>query len=105
MSRTYRRRKDTKDDLRWLLSDYIIGENWTYRRISIDKDSDLGKRKLMEYHSEAYSNFCEPGPHWYRNITTERPQRREAKRQLNEFLKDPEFVVILNPKDKLEYWT
>ena len=50
--------------------------------------------------------FChEPGPSWFRNLRSERPQRRESKRQLNKFLLDPEFEVLLDSKPHLEYYT
>lgn len=72
---------------------------------SIDPKSKEGKKRFAVFHSDQTWRFKEPGPCWYRNLMTERPQRREAKRQLDLYLRDPETVVILNAKDKLDYWT
>lgn len=103
MSRTYRRKNETKD-LWWVITDY------TYIRplcmfIRYRMSDAEAKVALAKYHSDAYRGFREPGPRWYRNLTAERPQRREAVRQLREYMKDSEFVVILPPKNKLKYWT
>jgi hypothetical protein len=56
-------------------------------------------------HRDRSSYFKEPGPAFFRNLYTERPLRRESKRQLKKFLLTPEFEVILDSKGKLEYWT
>jgi hypothetical protein len=56
-------------------------------------------------HKDSTYRCKEPGPSWFRNLFTERPQRREAKRQLNKFLLDPDFEVLLDSKATLEYYT
>jgi hypothetical protein len=71
----------------------------------LDPKSKEGKKCLARFYSDKYSSFKEPGPAWYRNLLTERPQRRYAKHQLALYMKDTETEVILNSKDPLDYWT
>lgn len=104
MSRTYRQRD---------LFSVFINLNWVLRNHDsdeihpplLDKKSKEGKKRIAKFHSDKTIRFKEPGPAWYRHVTVERPQRREAKRQMREYLRNPEFVVILNAKDPLDYWT
>lgn len=104
MSKTYRRKQDN-GDYRWLLVDYTYNRAYILEKIHIEKTSEEGKKRLINYHSDAYKPFKEPGPHAYRNLYTERPQRRESKREIRKFMLDEEYEVLLNPKNKLEYWT
>lgn len=106
MSRTFRR-KDPAGDLYWLLTDYQpIPGSRGYQRVKLDPRSIEGIKKLARYHSDSYDGFSEPGPAWFRNLMTERPQRREGKRELRKFMAKPdEYEVILNAKNPLEYWT
>jgi hypothetical protein len=111
MSRTYRR-KDLKADSSWLYTEveYNFTETghwyrWGFHRVPVDRTTKEFKKELARYHSDTYSNCKEPGPAWFRLLHTERPQRREAKRQLRNYIQDIEYVVILNAKDPLEYWT
>lgn len=104
MSRTYRRKNlpipyYVKQELvriarfRWVWAD-------------IDPESKEYKKKIAKHYSDKGTlKFKEPGPAWFRSIFTERPQRREAKRELQKFLKDEEYEVMLIPKNPLEYWT
>lgn len=103
MSRTYRRKSIPIP--KYVTTEYVYDwDNGRYR--DLDKNSKEYKKSLAIYLSDAGSHSCkEPGPSWFRNLYTERPQRREAKRQLQKYLLDEEFVVILNAKNKLEYWT
>lgn len=108
MSRTFRRKNNTKDDLYWVTTEYrdVFESDCNWKRWTrVPKEGDELQRALAAYHSDAYRNFKEPGPAWYRNMFTERPQRRKAKGQLRKFMLDEEFEVMLNPKDPLEYWT
>lgn len=121
MSRTYRFRKGKFipwwNDYSWKewvnIREEDIDPTWEVRlneRSRIFKyarkltGKELKKVKAFQYQDRTFS--CkEPGPHWFRNLYTDRPQRREAKRQLKKFLLDTDFEVIINPKDPLEYWT
>ncbi len=102
MTKTFRR-KEPRDDLRWLLRDYDYYRGYDVQ--TIDPRSDEGKKRLAMYHADGYRGHKEPGPSWYRNLTAERPQRREAKKQLRKYLKNPEMEVILEAKVPLDYWT
>lgn len=100
MSRTYRRKRDPIPY--WIFIEYDTNWNKTF----VDRKSEDGKRLKAKYLSDAGTfKHKEPGPSWFRNLYTERPQRREAKRQLKIFMTQDDYEVILNAKDKLEYWT
>lgn len=103
MSRTYRR-KNEKHEYRWVLRNWDVWP-WCSNYTKYDAHSKEGIKALAEFHADWYRSFREPGPAWFRNMFTERPQRREAKRQIKKFMLDKEYEVILNPKDPLEYWT
>jgi hypothetical protein len=104
MSRTIRRKNETHEYY-WILRDWIFSSSLLMRNI-IDPQSNSGKKRLAKFHSDAGTTKCkEPGPKWFRNLMTERPQRRYAKNELRKFILDTEHIVILNSKDKLKYWT
>lgn len=107
MSRTYRQRDQFSIfiNLRWVLRDHDACPVEFPVTPQIDPKSKEGKKRIAKFYADKTFNFKEPGPHWFRNLNTERPQRREAKRQLGRYMRDPEFVVILNAKDPLDYWT
>lgn len=106
MSRTYRRKSphglaDLKDSL-------FAYDNWPCNWIDptpIDPKSKEGKEKIARYHSDATtSNNTEPGPSWFRALYTERPQRREARREIHRYFRNENHEVILNGKNRLERW-
>lgn len=103
MSRTFRRKNETKD-LWWVLTDCVYHRQ-SRRVIRYNKSGKEAKIALAKYRSDAYVGFREPGPTWFRNMFVERPQRRQAKEQLRKFILDTEYVVLLRPKNKLKYWT
>jgi len=102
MSRTYRQRSNNWFNLEWVLRDHDAD---AITPPQIDRHSKEGKKRIAKFHSDKTIRFQEPGPAWFRNLTTERPQRRNAKHQLYCYRRDPSFVVILNEKDPLDYWT
>ena len=103
MSRTIRR-KNAYYEYYWVLRDWDFSGEYL-KCIPIEAKSNVGKQRLAKFHSDANKAFQEPGPSWFRNLTTERPQRRDAKRQLHRYLQGEDIEVILNPQDKLDYWT
>lgn len=112
MSRTYRRKPSSKRHFSYYFltheSIFIKTDFGTYHHIWVKRDTESKeyKRDMAKFYSDSGTfKFKEPGPSWFRNLYTERPQRREAKRQLHKYLLDQEFEVILNPKDRLDYWT
>jgi hypothetical protein len=107
MSRTYRRKvPHGKTELKWELREWRIYDNHKTLPTQIDPKSKEGIRRIARYHSDGgTTRFKEPGPAWYRNMTVERPQRRETKRQIHCWIRNEEFVVILNSKEPLDYWT
>jgi hypothetical protein len=112
MSRTYRRKENSKRHYSYYFLEHesitVRTENGTWYHFWVKRDK-LSKEYIKDkakFHADCGTfKHKEPGPSWFRNVYTERPQRREAKRQLHKYLLDQEFEVILNPKDKLEYWT
>jgi hypothetical protein len=101
MSKTFRR-KQTRDDLRWVLREYVHRAPDR----SIHPHSKEGKKLLARYHADMGTNLWrEPGPSWFRNITVQRPLRREGSRQLKKYLLNPETEVILDAKPPLVYWS
>lgn len=106
MSRTYRRSSGDRDDLKWNLKRlFRIPGTYHWYWESIEPGTKEYNQIVAKYHSDSHRSFKEPGPAWFRNLTTERPQRREAKRQLHKFMHNPDYEVILNGKDPLDYWT
>lgn len=110
MSRTYRQLKGDPYWKRWALDYELIRVSdykffcWIIRRV--DKNTKEYKKALAKFHSDAgVVTFKEPGPSWFRNLYSERPQRRKAKRELKKFMLDNEYEVILNNKEPLQYWT
>lgn len=106
MSRTFRRKNETQEYW-WILRDWVYDDNaYTGRRINISSKSKEGVKLLVRYHSDAGTHACrEPGPAWWRNLTSQRPLRRNGKEQLRKFMLDEEFVVIIEAMPPLEYWT
>ena len=123
MSRTYRTRRDeTRGNINWLYQEYFAADptpeeiekyglkqnhsyGWSCYYRFLDKESKEGRAKLAHFRSDSYREFKEPGPSWFRNLFTERPLRRKAKRELHKFFIDPEYEPIIETMGKLEYWT
>lgn len=111
MSRTYRR-KSTKRINWWCSIEHYVTElrrvegRWRFERFYFEKDSKEYKKGVARYHSDAATTNCkEPGPSFFRNLTAQRPHRRESKRELQKFLSDPDYEVMILSMPKLEYWT
>lgn len=109
MSRTYRRTKNYSKG--WMTDKGYYCSEWTwdcgyYHQIPLSKDSEEYKRKSAKYHSDAgTTNFKEPGPSWFRNLYSERPQRRFNKNELHKFMLDTNYEPMCVEMDKMPYWT
>lgn len=102
MSRTIRRKNPSwHRDLKWIFKDW--DEN--HCPVRVDPNAEQHRKALRKFHSDAGTWQWEPGPSWFRNLNTERPQRREAKQQLHRYVQGEDFEVILEAKMPLEYWT
>ncbi len=75
---------------------------WYRRKIT---DKRILKKIWWKSHKDDKFNFKEPGPHWYRNLTSDRPLRRRAKNEIQKFMRDPNYDVVIDSKGKLDYWT
>jgi len=111
MSRTFRRRNGVGNnwsDFEYHTGEYIrVGKGiWARVYVPYPKNSKEYKKGKARFHSDAGTTRCkEPGPSWYRNLTTERPLRRKSKRELQKFMLDPNYEPIVEEKGKLDYWT
>lgn len=108
MSRTtrFRKGKDT----------YLIEQQWVLKQrvgggrdriISIiDPKSKLGIVLLARFHADMKAHvMIMNGPRWFNNLMSDRPHRRESKRQIHKFMLDPEnFEVCLLNKPHKDYW-
>lgn len=105
MSRTYRRKNLPLPY--WVAEELVRVENsyrfeWVWR----SPNSKEYKKDVAKHYSDTGTHrFKEPGPGWFRNLWTERPQRRESKKILNQYIRNPDLEVMLLPKNPLEYWT
>ena len=115
MSRTYRRKNGKKNGYlneEWYTRDYVRLESpsdpgyFYYAWVWLDPKSREVIVALAKFHGDHGTHSCkEPGPSWFRNLTTERPARRHAKRELQKFMQDPDYEPMILPMDPLEYWT
>ncbi len=116
MSRTFRRRHTTQNG-RWTDLEYFTSERvypfpdaWS-RCISVlvpfEKGSKQYKEGRARFHSDmGTTSFKEPGPHWFRNLYSDRPLRRHDKNELRKYvLLDGEYEPSCSAYWKLDYWT
>ena len=98
MSRTYRRKVD-----KGTMNDWAF--RYSIWRIQDYSEEELNRLR-SRYHSDSYDcSFKEPGPSWFRNLYTERPNRRKNKLEIRKFILDPDYEPMCIEKGKLEYWT
>ena len=109
MSRTYRRKNTTNAG--WYLNlDFYTSElvrnGWHWEWVPYPKDSKQYKKGYAKYHGDhGTHNFKEPGPSWFRNLFSTRPERRKAKRELQKYMSNDEYEPMILKKGKLPYWT
>lgn len=109
MSRTYRRKNTTRvgwaTTLEYHTSDFVKTESgWQW--VPYPKDSKEYKKGYAKYHGDhGTHNFKEPGPSWFRNLFSTRPERRKAKRELHKYMMNDEYEPMIDSKGKLPYWT
>jgi hypothetical protein len=101
---------DTKDGVPWDAVEWVrYDPSWywcEHYEFRYKKTSKEGKKRIAKYFSDNGTYKCkEPGPHWYRNLYTERPNRRKTKRELQKFMLDNEYEPMIEAKPPLDYWT
>ena len=105
MSRTYRFRKSNykiHEDRVLIRYDW---RNCDYTFTHIDPDSKEGKERLARFHSDVKKRaWIKFGPMWFYNLYCQRPYRRNAKYQIQRYIKDTEFEIQLRRKPSREYW-
>ena len=116
MSRTYRRKSEkdrpSRKRLQWLKSEFMEWHSYAWSTFTLSYLTKLEpgtktyQERMAEYHSDAgTTNFKEPGPSWYRKLTTERPLRRRNKNELRKFILDNDYEPMIESKGRLDYWT
>jgi ATPase subunit of ABC transporter with duplicated ATPase domains len=93
----------------WYIEDYEIKEYHDhgirdFYKFVFYADSEEGKKRLAKFHSDKkwrYWNHIGPG--WFHNLYSQRPYRRDAKRQIKRYI-DNDIDVQLLRKPKREYW-
>jgi len=94
---------------------YVYDEHGNFAKIARGENlyevmyspkSTEGKRRLAKWHSDGgTTSFKEPGPSWFKNLFTTRPNRRTAKREIHKWIRNEEYEVQLHPIGKRVYWT
>lgn len=106
MSRTYRRRRGDQTDLEWQTRVCCqIPGTYYWHWEKMDPESKEYKQAVKKYHSDygsAHYNGRAPG--WWITLTSQRPHRRDAVRQIKKWLLDPNYEVIIDSKEPLPYW-
>lgn len=103
MSRTYRRTRGKVCD--WVLREWASGSGIYALFYYLNPKSKEGIKKLAIYHSDSW--YKNPDHRWKaegKNLYHQRPYRRDARRELQKFLKDEEYEVQIECKPLLG-WT
>jgi hypothetical protein len=104
MSRTYRFKHDKwmeKDILRDLVR--VAPYRWEWEKIS--RNSPEGRKKLAEFHSDKKDYWMNyKGPSWFRKEFGQKPYKVRAKAQLQRYLRDPDYEVVVESMPHLPYW-
>lgn len=106
MSRTYRRKGGDKSDLEWQTSKMVrVPGYYIWYWEKMDPKSKEYKKAVNKYHSDGgHYHYGGNGPGWWITLISQRPHRRNARMQLQKWLLDPDYEVIINSKDPLPYW-
>jgi hypothetical protein len=89
--------------------DYYIRESNCYgmancHELVFNANSKEGKKRLAKFHSDRKRYYWNHrGPGWFHNLYSQRPYRRDAKRQIKRYI-DNDIDVQLLRKPKREYW-
>lgn len=102
MSRTYRRKKNTRRryDQLWAISDWVRPEG-TWHFILVRKEGDELKKALAIYHSDRDYN-ASPTPWWRKNEW--RKIKAQEKQELIRWMKNPDYEVQMHEQPKWPWW-
>lgn len=107
MSRTYRRKnaKYLVEECRVLRTLDNTGPWHEWEWIEEDPKSKEGKKRLAKFYSDnPQCIFNWYGPSWFHNLYAQRPYRRECKREIKKYLKDPEYDISLLRRPRSPYF-
>ena len=94
---------------RWLEADVMrelvrVGP-WQWDYVPVDRHSEQGRKKLARFHSDKKDYWMNyRGPAWFHNVFSQRPHRRRAKREIQKYLRNNDYEVIIENKPHREYW-
>lgn len=108
MSRTYRLKKAKHliEEL-GVLQKRVWNSNkfWDYYWVPLEPKSKEGKEALARLHSDAKHSFYKwKGPSWFHNMYAQRPYRRNCKKQIRKYIRDPDYEIQIRNKPYREYW-
>jgi len=106
MSRTYRRKRGDHTDLEWRTRELIrVPGYYIWHWVPLDPESKEYKKIVNKYHSDVGTNhFSCRAPGWWITLTSQRPYRRDADRQIKKWMLDPDYEIIIESKEPLPYW-
>lgn len=111
MSRTVRRKQGygwsygNRSLWRDILSEHVrIPGTWCYVDVPIDPHSKEGKKRIARFHSDADYHRSNRGPGWWINEFVQVPYRQDSRRQIQKWMKDEDYEIIIRDKPKRDYW-
>ena len=108
MSRTKRFKHDA-----WLIDHNCVLTDWAWEyewiarcsRVRIDPKSQEGRKRIAKLHSDAKKRVMRwRGPGWFVHEYHQVPYRQQARRELDKFMRDPDYEVQIQSKPHLTYW-
>ena len=104
MARTFKRKNVFHKDLSWYVSKYEKLEGFRlYQWKLFPSNSKEYKKGKAKFHAMQNRRWYRPLHHFV-NMYTERPQRREAVREIRKFLSDQNYEVQIREKNKIPYY-
>lgn len=99
MSRTYRLLSTTPKTYK--LRNWLLYSS----KKPIDPFSKEAKKRIALHFSDKKANHLNwKGPGEFHNLTAQRPHRRHASSEINKFMKDNEYEVLILSKPKRHWW-
>ena len=97
MSRTYRCRGE-RQEYRWVLRERTL-ESGVLKPITLDRNSDEGRRAIARFHSDAEFTMKGGVPQWFRRIFKRR-LRNANTREFLRWLADPGYEPMMRARHR-----
>jgi hypothetical protein len=95
----------------WTTRQYVGEIHWHYHdvawggRKSVPKKGKEYRKGWWTYHGDSIRfNSGAKGPGWWITEFVQRPYRQAARRQIQKWMKDEDYEVIIQDKPKRMYW-